>query len=494
MLSVPRVLGAAALAIALGGGTAAAQAQPAGGAKTQHTDALRLINLWLEAQTAYDKVPALSAGIVIGKDLVWAKGYGHVDDERQVPADRHTVYSICSISKLFTSIATMQLWESDKLSLDVDIGTLLPSLALQRAGPDAGRITPRGLMSHAAGLPREASLPAWPSATYVAPTRSEIVTTLVSQPPYLSPAERYQYSNLGMVVLGEVVSAVSGRPYAELVAERILAPLGMADTRPTIPTDLLGVRLPQGHSALRRDGTRDRLPVFQPQGLLPAAGYSSTVADLARFAAWQFRLLRGGGQELLKVSTLREMQRVQWTDPDGKNAWGLGFSVSREGANTVVGHAGRCPGYESAIGLALKDEVAVIALLNAQNAGPYTRQMRQLMLKGLRLPVAPTAADSPDLPAYAGRYNAQPWGSELIIVPWGKDLAALYLPSANPVEALGLLRHVSADTFRRVRDDDSLAHEVVFTRDQAGKVTGYREWSYESQRVGNLTGADQGTP
>lgn len=485
MSSVARVLGRALLVVALGGGAASAQEPPAGEAKTQHTDALRLLDRWLEAQVAFDKVPALSAGVVIGPDLVWSKGYGFVDGPRQVPADQHTVYSICSISKLFTSIAVMQLWEAEKLSLDDDIAKLVPALSVRRAGPDAGRITPRGLMSHAAGLPRETSLPAWPAATYVAPTRSEIVAALASQPVDLSPAERYQYSNLGMVVLGEVASTVSGRPYAELIAERILAPLGMADTRPTIPAELLGVRLPQGHSALRRDGTREALPVFQPRGLLPAAGYSSTVADLARFASWQFRLLRGGGQEVLKVSTLREMQRVQWTNPDGKLTWGLGFSVARDGANTIVSHAGRCPGYESAIALALKDGVAVIALLNAQGAGPYTRQMRQLLLKGLRLPVAPAAADSPDLLAYAGAYQIQPWASEQIVVPWGKDLAMLNLPSANPAEDMGLLRPVAKDRFRWVRDDGTLASELIFLRDSAGRVTGYRDWNYEAQKLGD---------
>ena len=286
-----------------------------------------------------------------------------------------------------------------------------------------------------------------------------------------------------MILLGEVVTSVSGEAYEAVISQRILSPLKMVDTRPNIPGELLGLRLPRGHSALRRDGTRDKLPVFEPRGLLPAAGYSSTVSDLARFAAWQFRLLRSGGSEVLQASTLREMQRVQWSDPDGKSTWGLGFAVSREGQNSVVSHGGRCPGYETAIALALKDEVGVIALAAAQNAGPYTRQMRQLLLKGLRLPVAPNEAGSPDLTAYAGRYTSQPWISERVVVPWGKDLALLNLPSSNPAEELQLLRHHSGDTFRRVRDDGSIANEVVFSRDGSGVVAGYREWNYAYQKL-----------
>jgi hypothetical protein len=244
--------------------------------------------------------------------------------------------------------------------------------------------------------------------------------------------------------------------------------------------------MPVGYGAVKRDGTRDRLPLFEPKGLVAAAGYSSTVADLARFAAWQFRLNRNGGTEVLRVSTLREMQRVQWTEPDGKGTWGLGFSVAREGPNTIASHAGRCPGYESAIALALKDEVALISLANAQNGGPYTRTMRQIVLKGLRLPVTAGGAGLPDLESFAGRYSALPWRAERIIVPWGKDLALVSLPDADPATNMLLLRHVSGDLFREVREDGTLGIEFRFERDAEQRVTGYREWSYAYKKLGNL--------
>jgi len=224
---------------------------------------------------------------------------------------------------------------------------------------------------------------------------------------------------------------------------------------------------------LRRDGTREQLKPFALDGIAPAAGFTSSVSDLARFAGWQFRLLKTGGRNVLRASTLRDMHRVQWTDPDGKTTWGLGFAVNREGANTIVSHAGVCPGYNTAIAMALKDEVAVIALNNANRAGPYTRQMRQLVLKGMRLPVAPTHAGAPDLTAFSGSYDIQPWVSESLIVPWGRDLARLNLPSSDPAGELELLRAVGPDRFAAVREDGSLGAELVFSRDAAGRVTGY---------------------
>ncbi|PYM95856.1 MAG: hypothetical protein DME04_03530 [Candidatus Rokuibacteriota bacterium] len=89
------------------------------------------------------------------------------------------------------------------------------------------------------------------------------------------------------------------------------------------------------------------MPRFDVRGAQAAAGFSSTVNDLSKFARWQLRVLRTGKTDVLRAASLREMTRIQWTDPDGKTTWGLGYSVSRSGNDLVVGHGGRCPGYRT---------------------------------------------------------------------------------------------------------------------------------------------------
>jgi len=461
----------------------AAAFAPVSAPQTQHRDALRLLDYWLDAQVAYDHVPAVSAGVVIGQSLVWSGGYGFADAARRVPVSADTIYSICSISKLFTAVAVMQLWETGKLGLDDDLGKYLPAFKMARSDPDSGPVSLRSLLTHSSGLPRETLANPWQPPEFVAPGRDQALADLAQQKTLMRASDRHQYSNLGMLLLGEVVAGVSGQPYADYVQQHILQPLKLPETRPYLPKELLGTRLPAGHSSIKRDGKRDVMRPFDMTGLTAAAGYTSTVADLARFASWQFRLAGKGGSEVLKVATLRDMQRVQWTDPDGKTTWGFGFAVSREGANTVVSHGGICPGYNTALALALKDEVAVIALANANGVGPYTRQMRQIMLKGLRLPLATVQAGKPDLEAFAGRYAGQPWDSEIVIVPWGKDLTLLTLPSRDPVGEMQVLRHVDGDVFRMVRGDDSLGAEVAFDRDASNAVMGYRIWG---RRVSKL--------
>jgi len=177
-----------------------------------------------------------------------------------------------------------------------------------------------------------------------------------------------------LTLLGEIVAEVSGMPYTQYIEKN--------------PEDIWRGKLATGYSAVKRDGSRDMLPLFQANGIKAAAGFSSTVEDLARFASWQFRLLENGGEEILKASTLREMHRVHWMDPDWKTAWGLGFSVREVDGRTIVGHSGGCPGYLSNLMIDPLKKQAFIVMINAQGVSPnkYTTGMREILKKALDTP------------------------------------------------------------------------------------------------------------
>jgi CubicO group peptidase (beta-lactamase class C family) len=72
-------------------------------------EALNLLEVWVDAQRAYEQIPGVSMAVVHDQDLLWIAAFGHADRERQSPATPQTMYSICSISKLFTSVGVMQL-------------------------------------------------------------------------------------------------------------------------------------------------------------------------------------------------------------------------------------------------------------------------------------------------------------------------------------------------------------------------------------------------
>ena len=450
--------------------------------------ALRLVDVWLESEQAYSRLPSLSAAVVQGDRTVWSKGYGALDAARKIPTTARTLYSICSISKLFTSVALMQQWEAGNVRLDEPLTTYLPWATLAAVEQDSVPITLRGVLTHSAGLPRESDSPYWSGPDFVFPTDEQIRDKIKQQKP-LWPASRwFQYSNLGLTLVGDTVAAVTGEPYATYAQAHVLGPLGLKDTHPFMPMDLYGKRLAVGWGALKRDGTRDLLKSFDTRGVTAAAGYTSTVQDLAQFASWQFRLLRTGQQEVLKASTLREMQRVQFTDPGWKVTWGLGFTVSRRGDQTYVGHGGDCPGYQSALSLRPATETAVVAMLTgAEHPGAYVAAVFDILDKRKSFSFkAPLPEQGVDLEAYAGRYGAQPWGSELAVVPWAGGLAVLNLPTTTPAAEMTFLKAKGHDLFRRIREDGSEADEVRFERDPSGHVVRFVQFSNPRVRIAPL--------
>lgn len=458
-------------------------------------EAVVVVETWLEAQRAYEEIPGVSAAIVADQELVWsgAAGYAHLDT--RVAATPQTIYSICSISKLFTSIAVMQLRDAGKLRLSDPVAEHLPWYTMGEAEEGEPPVTIEGLLTHSAGLPRESDHPYWSQPDFRFPTREEVIGGLKNQVALYTAWSHYQYSNLGLTLAGEIVRERSGMPYENYVRQHILDPIGLKDTRPAMPQEERGGRLATGYSAITRAGDRKPLPFFQARGITPAAGFSSTAEDLARFAAWQFGLDGDGG--VLHEHTLEEMQRVHYVDPGWDTFRGLGFGIYRHNGRTYTGHFGSCPGYRTEILLDSDRKIATVLMANASgvNTRKFATRMFDLVADALvaarrardsdesvKVPDA-AEADTVALDDYLGTYDVQPWGGEAAAVRWKGGLAMLYLPTDDPAGALTRLKHVEGDTFRRIRDDEDLGEAITFLRDESGRVIAYRQFENVYRRV-----------
>jgi CubicO group peptidase (beta-lactamase class C family) len=440
--------------------------------------AIALLETWLEAQRAYDEIPGISGSIVHDQQVLWKGGYGLADVARKAPATASTIYSICSISKLFTSVAVMQQRDAGRLRLDDPVRKHLEWFNIRQSNPESGEVTIEGLLTHASGLPRESDHPYWTGPDFPFPTREQVIAGLRNQAT-LYPAETYfQYSNLGLTLAGEVVTAVSGKPYVQYVRARILDPLGMSSTTPDIPEEERGKRLAIGYSAITRDGDRKPVAFFQARGIAPAAGYASTVEDLARFASWQFRALRDPKDPVLGANTLREMHRVHWTDPDFSVTYGLGFSVWRSDDRTFVGHGGSCPGFRSHLLLRPEEKLATVFMSNALgvNSQTWAQRMYDIVAPAVRAAVRDTVrrsdADAALMDRYLGTYETS-FGGEIAVVRWEDGIATLGLPTMDPVRGLTRLKKTGEHTFRRIRRDDALGEEYAFVMGPDGRPTHY---------------------
>ncbi|MCH7491772.1 MAG: serine hydrolase [Gemmatimonadetes bacterium] len=445
--------------------------------------ALSLLDMWVDAQLAYERIPGISIGVVHDQDLIWSKGYGYSDVDRMTPATPRTIYSICSISKLFTSTGVMQLRDHGHLRLDDPVSKHLPWFNIKETYEGAAPITIEGLLTHSSGLPREADFPYWTEASF--PSRESIIDHLSKQETLYPASTYYQYSNLALTMAGEIVAQVSGMPYAEYVQRHILDPLGLDDTSPEIPEKHKGGQLATGYGSIGRDGTRKTVHFYTVNGIAPAAGYASTVQDLAKFASWQFRLLEHGDDDVLARNTLREMQRVHFMDPGWRTTRGIGFSIWRSDDKTFVGHGGSCPGYRTQLLLRPQEQFAAIFMTNAQgvNTGLYTRVAYEVVAPAIAAALSSDEYEAPDsiLSTYVGRYE-RPLGGETEVIVWEGKLAMLSLPTENPLNALTKLKHVGEHTFQRIRRDGELGEEFTFEIGDDGRpVRLWRNNQYQTK-------------
>jgi CubicO group peptidase (beta-lactamase class C family) len=463
-----------AVVVLLGGAATWAEEPHRASTDARLAQALRLFGEWLDAKLAYERIPGASVALVVDQELAWSKGFGYADEARKVPATPDTLYGICSITKLFTAIAVMQQRDAGKLRLDDPVSNYLPYFTLKPTSADDPPVRIRDLLTHSGGVPRESAHNYWDAPDFAFPTKEELVAGLPTQRMLYPPERYYQYSNLGMTLAGEVVEQVSGVPYERYVQESILEPLKLTRTMTALPENERGRGLATGYGPLTRGGTREVMPFYDAKGITPAAGFASNVRDLGAFAAWQFRLLRNGGEEVLKAATLREMQRVQWVDPDWRTTRGLGFRVRREGSETLVGHYGSCPGYRTEITLNPRRRLATAVMINAMSVNTEEVATQLLKVAGAALgeAVKPTGAAKqppPDLELFAGLYRSV-WG-ELAVVPWDGGLAALEVPTSEILGDLVRLKQIEGGTFRRIREDgDDLGEEVRFETGPDGRV------------------------
>jgi CubicO group peptidase (beta-lactamase class C family) len=452
-------------------------------------DALAAWTVWVENDLGESGVPAASYSFVYRDELLASGGIGFADPAAGVEADADTLYSICSISKLFTSIAVMQLRDAGKLDLDEGIGESLPWFAsLTDAHPNDEPISIRRALTHSAGLPRESDSPYW-APDFDFPTTEQIRERLPSQQTLYPSGRYFQYSNLGMALLGEVVAAKAERPWAAVVQDDILAPLGMNDTYTSVPDAHVTGRLAAGFAARRGSPDREQLGLFDVEGIGPAAGMASSANDLATFARWQLRLRADGGDQVLNAATLREMQRVHWVDPDWETTWGLGFSVVKRDDTTWVRHGGGCPGYYTEFAVLPKEKLGIIVLTNAigSNHALYARKAAAVLTPAVKA-ASKDAADqperNPEFDRYVGVYDTV-WGREGV-VRWKDGLAAVWLGSrsTDPEDWIAPLKHVEGHVFRRVRTDDkSRGEEWVFEVDEDGQVVSVTVHSNPAMRV-----------
>lgn len=174
--------------------------------------------------------PSLAAVVAQGEDVLVARGYGWSDLDRKTVASAQTVYLYCSMTKLFTATAVMQLRERGLVDLDRAVRDYLPNFPLRH--PSGREVTVRHLLSHSSGIANPVPVSWVHLADEPAVNLDDFTDRLLAKHHQLSfePGSRYAYSNLGYLVLGQVIERLSGQHYTEYIQRQILDVLGMSRT------------------------------------------------------------------------------------------------------------------------------------------------------------------------------------------------------------------------------------------------------------------------
>ncbi len=335
----------------------------------------------LDDYQASRRLPTLVAGVLDGGELCWRGQAGGEPGSEPLVGNQ---YRIGSITKTLTAMLVLQCRDDGLLDLDDPVGRFVPETGYAGASL-------RELASHTSGMQSEPVGPWWersPGIGFDALVRANDGSGRV-----LGAGEEFHYSNLGFALLGEVVARLRGAPWAQVLDERLLSPLGMGRTsyHPREP-------YAPGLSVHHLRGTLTPEPSQDTDAMAPAGQVWSTLDDLAR-------LLR----HLADVPELHEPQPPA-TD------YGLGTKLLTLHGRRYVGHLGSMPGFQATAFIDPQQGDGVVALTNATTGFAGGELTGRLLGEETPAP-------------------ADPWVPSVAVPDWGLDLLGHWYWGNSALEA-----------------------------------------------------------
>lgn len=269
--------------------------------------------------------------VAVVKDgvIAYEEGFGYQTYQKLKPIKENAIYDLASLTKVTaTTPSIMKLVDEGKIELDDKVSQYIPAF---KKG-DKSEITIRNLLLHNSGLPA--------FRVYIDKMKkeSEIIEAIKNEPLVYPPGSRYEYSDLGFILLGEIVEKVSGRPLDRYVRRTFYYPLGMNNTyfnphnynkwitRRIPPTEIdttYRMKTIQAHAHDER--------AYYMNGVAGHAGLFSSAADLAIYC--QMLLNKGSyaGRQYLEPSTVEQFAKQQ----SERSNRGLGFDRKSDGFSSA---------------------------------------------------------------------------------------------------------------------------------------------------------------
>ena len=416
---------------------------------------------------------------IVSSDRVrLSKGYGIADAPTDGMADpARDVFPVASVTKVFTSLAILQLAEQGRLALDDNVRRHLSGVDLDDR---FGDITIAHLLGHTAGL--EERYLGYLSADPEMLARPHAVQLSAILPRQVrTPGDVIAYSNAGYILLGEIVAQVSGQPFERYVAEQILAPLGMTRSGFYVRSAGDGASPPdlgfvQSHVwAAGRYVAAGREPL--PSVHAASGGLATTADDMGRFLQAQLREGRSNDAQILSPDVVGRLRTPVFHDRPAFAGRTFGYWRETWAGHPVFVHGGTHFGMHAIIVLVPSRDLAFFVAANSPSAAALMGLPRRVLseLVGPRPEpvVAPVACADDCLRDYEGRYLTTRRNETRFDRLWAMEAPRLTVSAAGDgmlvLSGLGFSQRFHAVGDDRFRTENG-AWRLGFRRDAQGRV------------------------
>jgi CubicO group peptidase (beta-lactamase class C family) len=402
----------------------------------------------LQQRMDVGEYPVLVIAVVDG-DRSAVYTYGKLDNGGHLDGD--TVFEIGSITKTFTATLLAQQVTTGKLQLDQPVASLLPGFTVPTR--DGKAVSLGNLAMQNSGLPRLPTnfRPADAMDPYADYGPEQLKAFLASYALPRDPGASYQYSNVGVGLLGYALSVHAGMSYEQLLQRQLLEPLGMHHST-TEQTDAVRAQMAPGHDASGKPAANWHIDALAGAGSLVSSGN-----DMLRYLKANMGLLPSTLYPAMQFA-----QTPRSAGPVPAERIGLVWMTYHDAGGDVIEHGGLTGGYASYLGFTADRRHGIVILTN--KAAPPQELGRAVLLSDAALSPVRKRISLPEqeLEAYVGNFELHPGfnirvfhtGDQLMTQGTGQDAFPVYASAK--------------DEFFAAVGDISLS----FKRDEHGKVTG----------------------
>jgi CubicO group peptidase (beta-lactamase class C family) len=313
--------------------------------------------------------PGIGVGIVVGDNLVFAKGYGYRDYEKKLPFTPSTLCQIASNTKLFTAVAAGLLVDEGKLTWDESVRNSVPSIRFYNDDLN-NTVTLRDMLAHRTGITRHDTI--WYKSD---DTRKQLFDKVKYLEPQKPLRQTFLYNNLMYAAAGYIIELQSGKTWEDFVRDRIFKPLDMTNTVYSIADMLKQPDFGVAFTEKRDTFEIYKIPYYEDiGGVAPCGAIISNIQDMSH---WLIALMNDGRYQGTQVlpsavlkATLEPAIALPNTETETRGYWellneayGMGRDTVSYRGHLLTYHGGDLPGFHSQVSFLPRERIGVLVFV-----------------------------------------------------------------------------------------------------------------------------------